>query len=184
MYAKSLNTHVPAVDKAVGFDLEAGDWVAPFGTGTRSDMIFTAHFDKQPEGEPDLTLTLSFPNSGDGIEEFRVPETRFPGDGSLLRSSEEAPADGYQPTWIQTDNRKSGTPTRTNRDMNRNYYFRVRTVLDKQGNVKSALYGKIYGDFMHFTYYLNPTPNDRNMEFDPQQNLLKGLKSFEQVSRP
>lgn len=49
------------------------------------------------------------------------------------------------------------------------YFFRVRTVLDEQRNVKSALYGKIHGDIniyvgtrapqagVGFTYYLNPT---------------------------
>jgi hypothetical protein len=37
---------------------------------------------------------------------------------------------------------------------------------------------------MQFRYYLNPTPNDRNMECDPKQNLLKGLKSSEQVREP
>ena len=35
-----------------------------------------------------------------------------------------------------------------------------------------------------FTYYLNPTPNDRNMEFDPTRNLLTGLKEAEKVSVP
>ena len=66
----------------------------------------------------------------------------------------------------------------------RNYFFRVRTLLDEHGNVKSALYGKIYGDFMQFAYYLNPTPNDRNVEFDPKQNLLHGLKPTEEVTAP
>ena len=62
----------------------------------------------------------------------------------------------------------------------------MRTVLDENGNVKSALYGKIYGDpmQMNFRYYLNPTPNDRNIEFDPKQNLLGGLKPVEQVDAP
>ena len=60
-----------------------------------------------------------------------------------------------------------------------NYFFRVRTVLDEHGNVKSALYGKIYGDFMQFTYYLNPTPNDHNIEFDPPRNLLGGRRRFQ-----
>jgi len=62
----------------------------------------------------------------------------------------------------------------------------VRTVLDSNGNAKSALYGKIYGDtmMMNFHYYLNPTPNDRNVEFDPKQNLLKNLKPDEGVSAP
>jgi hypothetical protein len=35
-----------------------------------------------------------------------------------------------------------------------------------------------------FTYYLNPTPNDRNMEFDPKQNLFKDLKPMEEVKDP
>ena len=50
--------------------------------------------------------------------------------------------------------------------------------------MKSANYGKIYGEFMNFTYYLNPTPNDPNMEFDPMRNLLTGLKDSEKVPTP
>ena len=86
--------------------------------------------------------------------------------------------------WVQTDNQKTGKPIETNRNPNRNYLFRVRTVVDDKGNIVSAHYGKIYGDFMEFKYYLNPTPNDRNVEFDPKQNLLKNLKSDEGVSAP
>ena len=56
--------------------------------------------------------------------------------------------------------------------------------MDYSGNIVSAHYGKIYGDFMTFKYYLNPTPKSRNVEFDPKQNLLGGLQSFEQVSAP
>jgi hypothetical protein len=124
---------------------------------------------------------VSFPNQNDGIQEF----TTTPMDkASALCSSQEVPADSYQPEWVQTDNRKTGHPIATNRDINRNYYFRVRTVLYEQGNVKSALYGKIYGDFMHFSYYLNPTPNSRNVEFDPKRNLMKNLKPQEGVEAP
>jgi hypothetical protein len=70
------------------------------------------------------------------------------------------------------------------RTVEKEHFFWVRTVKDHEGNIVSAHYGKIYGDFMQFTYYLNPTPNDRNIEFDPKQNLLQGLQSFEQVSAP
>jgi len=35
-----------------------------------------------------------------------------------------------------------------------------------------------------FKYFLNPTPNDRNVEFDPKQNLFKNLSSLEEVSDP
>ena len=76
-----------------------------------------------------------------------------------------------------------------------NYYFRIRTVSDEKGVVKSALYGKLYGDFaldpinskttwILFTYYLNPTPNSQNIEFDPNQNLLKDLPASQQVKDP
>jgi hypothetical protein len=43
--------------------------------------------------------------------------------------------------------------------------------LDEQGNIKSAHYGKIYGDFLNFCYYFNPDSNSLNMEFDPGRNL-------------
>jgi len=68
-------------------------------------------------------------------------------------------------------------------DPNRNYFFRVRTAKDHEGNIVSAHYGKIYGDFMQFTYYLNPTPNDETLSSTPAE-LLGGLQSFEQVRVP
>jgi len=37
---------------------------------------------------------------------------------------------------------------------------------------------------MGFDYYLNPTPNDRNVEFDPKRNLMKNLKPLEEVTEP
>jgi hypothetical protein len=60
--------------------------------------------------------------------------------------------------------------------------FRVRTKYDDKGNVVGSYYGKIYGDIMmgwsyqgvssiSFLYYFNPTPNDRNLEWDMKNNL-------------
>jgi hypothetical protein len=184
MYVKSVNLGMPILDKPVGFDFTEGDWASPYGKGVNTDIIFTGHFDKSADGGSDYTLTVSFPRAGDGIQEFVVPPTRFPNQGSGLRSPHNAPLDGYQARWVQIDNRKPGKPAETNRDMNHNYFIRVRTILDENGNVKSALYGKIYGDFLKYRYYLNPTPNDSNVEFDPNQNLLGGLKSIEQVHAP
>jgi hypothetical protein len=181
MYAKRIRELPPVISKPVGYDLEVGDWVSPYGKGAKIDFVFTAERNKRAEDDWDYKLVVSFPNSGDGIQEFRVPDVE---KGSGLRSLHEGPGTGYQPQWIQTDGRKPGKPAATDRDDNRNYFFRVRTVLDERGNVKSALYGKIYGDFMRFTYYLNPTPNDRNVEFDPKQNLIKNLKPTERVDAP
>ncbi|MEZ5415708.1 MAG: hypothetical protein R3F03_15480, partial [Opitutaceae bacterium] len=54
-----------------------------------------------------------------------------------------------------------------------------RVVLDDDGSVVSANYSKVMGDIyvshtgvLRFTYYFNPTPNDRNLEFDPKRNLF------------
>jgi hypothetical protein len=181
MYAKSVNLGMPVFDKPAGFDLMIGDWVAPYGKGVNTDIIFTAHLDQRTESDADYKLTVSFPKAGDGIQEFTVPDTE---KGSGLRSPHEAPTDSYQSQWVQTRNRKPGQAETGNFDSGRNYFFRVRTKIDDQGNIVSAHYGKIYGDFMQFRYYLNPTLNSRNVEFDPKQNLLGGLESFQGVNTP
>jgi len=169
MYAKHvLQLKFPEFNKAIGFDLMIGDWVGPCGKGVNADLLFTQHHTNPQSGYP---ITMSFPNIGDGIQEFTLQESD---KGSGLRSGHEAPSEGYQTTIIQTE--------MTN--PNRNFYFRVRTKLDESGKVVSARYGKIYGDLAQFTYYLNPTPNDRNIEFDPKQNLIHDLKSFERVTAP
>ena len=181
MYAKSLNTHVPAEGKPVGFDLTVGDWIAPHGKGKNTDMLFTVHLDRRSEDDYDYKLVVSFPNPGDGIQAFALSDLE---KTSALRSPQEAPQNGYRPEWIKTRSRRPSQPSTDALDESLNFFLRVRTVLDERGNVKSALYGKIYGDFMHFRYYLNPAPNDRGMEFDPKHNLLTHVKSFERVDAP
>jgi hypothetical protein len=169
MYAKSnTSLRLPELNKAIGYDLMVGDWVGPYGKGINVDLFFSQ---KHTTPDSGYIITASFPKQGDGIQEFTVPDAE---KGSGLRSAHEAPIDGYQSEASQTE--------MTN--PNRNFYFRVRTKLDENGNVVSTRYGKIYGDLAQFTYFLNPTPSDRNIEFDPKQNLLGGLQSFEQVTAP
>ena len=103
----------------------------------------------------------------------------------------DAPQGGYDSILAQVlslngDKRLNGADGE-----NQNYFFRVRTALDQQGKVKSALYGKTAGPIVcgpqgivQFTYYLNPTPNDRNMEFDPSKNLFQNLPTLQQVTAP
>lgn len=183
MYAKWVNTGVPVTGKPAGFDLMAGDWVAPHGKGTHMDIFFTAEDNRRAANNFDYRLIVSFPNAGDGIQAFETNAFR-PNEGSALRSPHEAPESGYEPQRVKTQSQRPGEPSQYGLDDNLNFFFRVRTVLDAQGNIQSALYGKIYGDFMHFRYYLNPTPNDRNVEFDPKRNLLPGLRGSQIVDAP
>jgi hypothetical protein len=175
MYVRQVNLGVPEYQKPLGFDLEKGDWVAPYGKGVCSDIIFYAECDNiGDDSNYNYNLTVTFPNEKDGIQTFTSPE----GYSSQLKSAQQAPATGYNPKWVQIRRRTTDKIIEWNYDTNRKYYFRVRTVLDKDGNIVSALYGKIYGDFLYFTYYLNPTSNDRNIEFDPAKNLFGGRDRF------
>lgn len=167
MYAKRIiGLKVPEFNKAIGYDLVVGDWVGPYGKGINTDLFFS-----ETHTNAGYIISISFPKPGDGIQEFTVPDA---GNGGGLRSAHEAPVDGYQ--------REASQMEVTN--PNRNFYFRVRTKLDENGNIVSTRYGKIYGDLAQFSYYLNPTPNDRNVEFDPTQNLIQGLKPIEGVKQP
>jgi hypothetical protein len=187
MYAKHAEMKLQQVAKPMGFDLEAGDWVAPYGKGFHTDLLFNL-LHRQIIGRMayDCYLTVTFPNQGDGLAV--APSEAV--TGSEFKTSRKAAENGYQP---ELDLHYSNT---NSPDSVFGYFIRVRTVLNPDGSVNSALYGKIAGNFrfyagtiaptsgMGFTYYLNPTPNDRNVEFNPKKNLVKDLKPDEEVSAP
>ena len=111
--------------------------------------------------------------------------------GSALRLPRYAPETGYLPTLVQELSLNGNKRINGADGEDQNYFYRVRTVLDENGNVKSAVYGKIAGPIqywgnkdVHMIYYLNPTPNDRNMEFNPKKNLFQNLPTLQQVNAP
>jgi hypothetical protein len=192
MYARKIGfglpIEIPALNKPAGFDLMVGDWVAPHGKGKSSDLVFTLNelvpFTKS--NKPfDYVLAVIFTNEGDGIQSVFSEK-------SALRTPRHAPEGGYAPKLEkQMAIFAEGKPMKYETREDQNYFFRVRTVLDEQGRVKSALYGKIAGDIkfgvnrvLVFNYYLNPTSLDRNMEFDPAHNLFPRLRSLEEVKEP
>ncbi len=176
----------------VAWDLEKGDWVKPHGKGETADFIFAIHrMERKKFVYPDdnqghvyltsgATVEVGFSNDGDGLIPFPVPEKdRHRGPWMPY----EAPEDGYGPIEpkINTSLRQGNDTLNFAKDMN--YFFRVRTIKDQDGKIISARYGKIHGDFrfgstasyIDYTYYFNPTPNDRNIEFKPGSNLLTDL---------
>ena len=108
MYAKSVNLGMPAFDKPVGYDLEIGDWVGVYGKGVNADILFTGYFKDKTNNKSDYTLTVTFPNPADGLQEFTTTEFAQEGPYSELRSSHEAPLEGYQSEWVQSNNRTLG----------------------------------------------------------------------------
>ena len=184
----------PAMDKPVGFDLTVGDFVAPFGNGTNAQMFFTWHeeyvtnvftnyYGKRTSRGSDSRMIISFPNRGDGIIEFDRPASKGWSAfdiGSELRSSQLAPTAEYQSQLIKTNRWNFGKLRNVNDydHLHKNYIFRVNTTLDEKGNIKSAQYGKIYGDFEEvLTTYLSAETNSNELEYDMQHNLGPGGKS-------
>jgi len=181
MYAKYVDENPPTLGQPIGYDLMAGDWVCAGHKGMNADFIFQKWTYRKSGADYEYKVKVTFPKNGDGIQIYAIPDLE---KGSGLRSPHEAPVDGYQPELSKERSAHPGQPAKNDSDPSRIYLFRVRTAKDHNGSVVSAHYGKIYGDFMQFTYYLNPTPNDRNIEFDPKQNLLGNLQPAEEVSAP
>ena len=159
----------PSFEKPYAYDLEIGDYVQPYGKGKTPDLVFRSILLRN-DGPMDLDyrLDVSFSNPGDGI--ISTEQNLW----CTLRSPHYlAPDAQYQNKWIYTRTVKPGGGGKTSANPNRCFYLRVRTKLDTAGKIMSANYAKIYGDFPKFVYFYNPTPNDRNLEFDPDKNLAK-----------
>jgi hypothetical protein len=197
MYARKVTgLPIPAQGVQIGFDLINADWVEPYGDGETTDFIF--RLDRKPEIVVkdeygpltlyDVTLTVSFTNSTDGIQSFPIPVR----GRSALRLPAMAPENGYITNIVKRMYQDETNAPYCDVREDENYFFRVRTQINPAGLITNALYGKIHGDFdrafqagiLRFTYYLNPTPNDRNIEFDPSKNLFPGLSSLEEVRDP
>lgn len=188
LYAKEVDLlSLPEQDTPMGYDLQLGGWVGPRGKGTNTDLVFNFHRQFTNVMQPfALSVDITFPNDGDGLLAVSVPKRQ----GSVLRMR-TAPEAGYTNGLTKHIFRTTPqTPIDTGVDDNQNYFFRVRTS-KTNGQITSAMYGKFYGDIelsafgkLRFTYYLNPTPNSRNLEFNTKSNLLTNLKSFEQPNEP
>ncbi len=196
MYARArLEFVIPEPNKEFGFDLEAADWVAPHGTGKSTDVIFAVNGYYNSRNDNESRLVVTFPNEGDGLIEIGGNYRK----GSKLMSPHVAPEEGYasRKEWSKSrkENPDATAAAHTKyliaedyEEEGVNYLFRVRTILDPQGNVVSAHYGKIYGDFKFFgahedgsfigvdALYFNPTTNDRNLEYKVGENLNIGLR--------
>ncbi len=197
MYARFLDSwsfKVPEFNIPLGYDLIKSDWLPPYGDGEIADFIFTLHAklgDTREDGIQlfDAELILTFSNNGDGIQELEFT----PREGSVLSMPRIAPTGGYSTKWTSRTYAHENDDSCEYRE-SQCFIYRVRTKKNTDGEITSALYGKILGPIfyevrangasMQMKYFLNPTPNDRNLEFDPSKNLFKNLSPLEEVREP
>jgi len=177
-------------NSVAGYDLVRGDIVAPYGRGRIADceikylMKIISKDDDALPVDCDTVFEACMTNLVDGICRGNPDGAENGRLGSACISDYNAPVSGYTNT-ISFYRKVRGTKAESNDDRHYLYYFRIRTQTNGVGQVTNALYGKIYRQINgNFTYYLNPTPNDRNVEFDPKRNLFKNLGEFEKVHVP
>ena len=180
MYATSVYKHSIQSETDMGFDCEKQDWVAPHGKGVVADFLvrFSPIDASEYDGACRLALSSIDPEGG-FIRKRKVLDSGFV-------SEYEAPPDGYARFQVSRE-RKLKFYERNPDDLSEEEYliFKSRIIRDKDGKIVSANHGKIYGKLEYrfsrdlkcgsvgFVYYFNPTPNDRNLEFDT--NMTKNL---------
>jgi len=190
MYAKRVQVDLPVLDQLCGYDLEKGDWVAPYGKGKKSDFTFKGHREFKNRNDFDVRVELTFANPADGLIRTELPAV---GKYSTFKWDREAPKAEY-PQDIHLRNAANANEVIHSYERTDTFFFRVRTIA-QNGRIIAANYGKISGglrlDGMNsktctvlFTYYLNPTSLDRNMEWDPKRNLITGLSWEENPREP
>ena len=198
---------VPAgVDRA-GFDFSAGDWVSPHGRGATPHIYFEVTGGAEDTFNYLAEVKVSFPGKYDGI--YSVVDDSAP--ESSFRLPYEAAGHDFQSS-VEGENMSTGDPStgvsewsNTFKDPTTHaYVMRLNTVLDDAGEIESANYGKVRGDFvvwpywpqgarrdtptdrvaLYFTYYYNEVPNDHNLEFDPRPERLRKLPAKQRVRQP
>lgn len=177
MFVVQIDCPMPKRDAPVGFDFEAGDWVAPYGHGGVSDMQLTYVCTNGASSWRRHDLIVTFTNSNDGA--YVSSKDTY----CLLMSEHAAKVDVdyaklFRYRYERTDTSIIEDTKLTDREI---MVYRVRTRPVLHGAMPETRFGKIYGPFMFaqgrekrvkFQYFLNPNRNDPNLEFDGQNNLF------------
>jgi len=185
----------PNPGKAVGFDLFEGDWVAPHGKGKTSDLLITLTLLEKNDVDGAVKGGIRFANKEDGL----IPIMELSAPESVLKYPRIALEDGYDVKFVSPPYAMPVSGVEVEAPEPVGYFFRIRTQKDEStGKILSAFYGKIISQpgiphpsqspfqlhrysysnqgrkiepGVRFSYYLNPTANDRNLEYDQRTNL-------------
>lgn len=184
MYAWSLHLsdYPVKTNEWAGFDMLRAEWMPPHGNGQTEDVRF--HVWRSTNGydrtQPSQIITVLFIGDKNGVCGIKDGDVSYQ---STLKLPYKAPLDGYKNNAFRVERRLAmyEFETKTNTGTT-NCFFRIRSKTDKDGNFIEGLYGKIDGPLevvggrgircIDMVYYVNPTPNDLNLEFDPNKNLI------------
>jgi len=165
----------------VGYDMLLAEWMPPHGKGKTEDMRFHVlrSADAYDRTQPAVALTVRFMGEKNGVCGIDDKAVNYQSWSKLPYC---APREGYSEKEFRFEKRigENEFKTMTNTGTT-NCFFRIRSKTDRDGNFVEGLYGKINGPVgveggrgirIELFYYVNPTPNDLNMEFNPKKNLI------------
>jgi hypothetical protein len=152
-----MNSHPIPRDQDVGFDFEAGDFVAPNGAGQHAGMAMRLASDWSSSLNHTNRLVIRFENGGGVIA---LKKDLF----SAFETVYDAPEAGYEKEFVYAFGRKEDKILLDNKLKEDEY------LVFKSSNTRGqSNYGKILGlDFgggwIKIFYVYNPRMDDRNLE--------------------
>ena len=179
----------PATNEWVRLDLEKGQWCAPYGAGEYADVLVRFSGAVVDDFTWDTKTEVSFTNvpyagyyemSKDNYSDMKSCYAASTNDASYVNRTMtfvSHGARGIPPNRETTDKLAE----------DKYIVFRTRCVVDEEGKLVSAHYGKLMGEFsggfmalgFRCAYgdqcgiFFNPTPNDTNLEDMETINRLK-----------
>jgi len=175
MAYRDVKAVFPRLDEPVGFDLAAGDWVAPDGKGDTADMLLTATKRFVSWEDFLFSVQITFPGEHDGIHPFVARNPSSPKMASDLMPPQRAPDTGYSRSMTAWVGQKPGERVAYSLTEDRNHVFQTRTRKNEQGEIVAANVGWTDGDIgasptedtngmLFIRYYFNPDPHSRSLE--------------------
>ena len=165
----------PKQNSYLGYDLQMADFVSPYGRGTNTDFCLKYKFEK---GESLLfyrsSVSIVFTNHFDGIYKALLDKS------SAFATDYDADTNATYATKMAFEYDRLHKKIELDTRLKKNEYLvlRVRSIVDRNGNLSAANYAKI-SEFMEadmggvwFTSYFNPETNNTSLEADTSRNLL------------
>lgn len=201
LFAKRVRDKVPGISEPFGFDLRMGDWVKPFGVGEVSDMFFTVTKTKSEDGVLGGILSVTFPEESEGVYVINSL------NGYLPLSKMVMPNYAPDAPYLNMIERVEFGYQNHKKPLNTSYFLRTRMQKADEDEPKYNFSKMLDGIYFHmgggeyleepgrsrfpdeygavvFTYYFNPNPSDRNLEFNPSMNLFEIQDYSERVLQP
>ena len=168
---------LPKENGRYGFDLAEYDWLPPHGRGKEADFYVVRDYNKLTEAG---TFTVGAVEFERGCGYYEAKNTGC----SSFQTAYHADTNAVFKTSIPVlcEHRKGvheyDYPLPLV-DKDAHIVLRTRVKYDEDGNMISANYSRILGEFSVLpsvsvtVSIFNPVPNDANLEFDPKRNLYQ-----------